>query len=458
MDKNQINNTLQIIANIEAVEIDKIPETIFKNQDITTINIGTYFVPDYIVALNRMLKQFKAEFVDNGTYLPFQYNFQNEFGGGSLQQDLQSVLNCLNAKSHQQLNNSVSYINRLIYYQVVNGFWDKSKVKIHKTDEIKLSELNEKLKIISTQLSENQKSFQNQIDNLSVEKKKLQDFYTQKQQELQQVANNLQTSNNQTNQINQLLNTNTATSGKIDALLNQQTQNLEAQKKKTDTQDTYFTKQRETFGTLEVTLNEKVKTLENQIKDFDSKLQFVEDKKAFFEERNIYLENLIGREVGVSLFETFKQRKNELEQPVKKWLWIVILMSVLTFFAIITIFTNGFGLWGDILKEFTTIQLITNTIKTFPFFFLLFYSISQYNKERNFQEEYAFKSAVALTIKAYADIIKTENLKDEMIISSVSAVYKSPTVERGRNRKESNAIFETAKELLGTAVDVMKKK
>lgn len=460
MNTNQINSVLQVISNIESFGIDKISETIFKDQDIATINVGQYTFPDYIVALKRMLKQLKIELSDNGYYLPSQYNFQNEFGNISsqLQTDLQSLLNLLNKNNQETLNQSVKYLDRLIYFQIVNGFWDKSKIKIHKSDEIKLSELNEKLKIISEKLSINQDNFKTQIDNLDTEKKKITDLITQKQQELQQVTNNLQTSNTNTEQINKLLTTSIATNGKIDALLSQQTQNLETQKKKTETEDAYFVKQKEIFGTLETNLNEKVIKFETQISDFEEKLKFVEEKKAFFEERNEYLRDLIGREVGVSLFETFKQRKTELAKPVKNWLWIVIGMAALTFVSIITIFTNGFGLWGEVLKEFTTIQLITNTIKTFPFFFLLFYSISQYNKERNFQEEYAFKSAVALTIKAYADIIKAENLKDEMIISSVNAVYKSPTNEKGRNKKESNAIFETAKELLGTAVDVLKRK
>jgi hypothetical protein len=459
MDKSQINNILQILANIETLDIDNILGTVFKDHDITTINISTYYsVPDYITALKRVLKQFKTEFSDNGIYLPFQYNFQNEFGNGTLQSDLQNLLNSLSQKNQNGLINSVAYLNKLIYYQIANGFWDKSKIKIHKADDIKLSELGEKLKLISQQLSLNQDNFKIQIDNLDSEKKNLTAFITQKQQELQQIANNLQTSNTNANQINQLLNNSTATNGKIDALLAQQNQNFNNQKGKAEEQDAYFKQQKETFGDIETKLKENVKILETQIADFDKKLQFVEDKKVFFEERNEYLQNLIGREVGASLFETFKQRKNELDKPVKNWLGIVIGMSILTFFAIITIFTNGFGLWGDILKEFTTIQLITNTIKTFPFFFLLFYSIAQYNKERNFQEEYAFKSAVALTIKAYADIIKQENLKDEMIISSVNAVYKSPTVEKGKTRKESNMIFDTAKELLGTAIDVMKKK
>lgn len=187
-------------------------------------------------------------------------------------------------------------------------------------------------------------------------------------------------------------------------------------------------------------------------------MKFVESKKEYFEERNNYLDELIGREVGASLFETFKQRKRELENPVNKWLWIVIGMAALTFSAILVIFTNAFGYLGDVPTELSTIRLITNSIKTLPFFFLLFYAISQYNKERNFQEEYAFKSAVALTIKAYADIINKEDLKDELILNSVSNIYKSPTIYKTKKTKEDNTIYETAKDLLNTALEVMKRK
>jgi hypothetical protein len=441
---------------IENWDIDKIPKTIFKDQDITTINIGQYILPDYIVSIKRMLKQIKTELSDSGIYLPFQYNFQNEFGNGNLQSDLQNLLYQLNQNNISGLNQSIPYLNRLVYYQLINGFWDKSKIKIHKPEEIKLSELNDKLRIISKQLSENQDNFKTQINNLELEKQKLTEFFTQKQQELQQVSNNLNSSNENANQINQLLTTSTATNGKIDTLLAQQNLIHETQKKKAEVEDAYFTKQKEVFSSLEGNLNEKIKKMEFQISDFDEKLKFVEDKKEFFQERIEYLQNLIGREVGASLFETFKQRKNELDKPVKKWLKIVIAMASLAFISIITIFTNGFGLWGEMLREFTAIELITNTIKTSPFFFLLYYSISQYNKERYFQEEYSFKSAVALTIKAYADIIKEEKQKDEMIISSIRAVYKSPTIEKGRNKKESNEIIETSKELLGTALDVIK--
>jgi len=460
MNQNQLNDVLQVISNIENYGVEKMPETIFKGHDITTIKVGEYNVPAYIVALKRMLTQLKVELAENGVYLPFFYSIQNEYGHGNVEllSELNALFHYLQQKSHAALDQSIVHLNRLIYFQITNGFWDKSKSKIHKADEIKLLELHTKLKIIAEQLSANQDTFTSQIEKLDLEKRTLADFLSQKQQELQQIANNLQTANTNTNQINQLLTTSTETKGKIEALLSQQKQNFDLQMERNQIIDTYFIKQKGIFDGLETNINEKVKRLETQITDFDEKLNFVESKKSFFEERIEYLQNLIGREVGASLFETFKQRKNELTKPVKNWRWIVIVMAALTFVAILTIFTNGFGWWGEALKEFTTISLITNTIKTFPFFYLLYYSISQYNKERNFQEEYAFKSAVALTIKAYADVIKEEKLKDEMIVSSVNAIYKSPIAEKGQSKKESNEIFETAKELLGTAVDILKNK
>lgn len=457
MNINQINDLEVSLKNIEDLNIDEIVATIFKDQDIESIKIGEFSVSEYVSTVKRLIKQFQEEFKENGYFLPFQYNFQNEYGNGNLQNDIQSLANQIGAKAHNHLNSSIGFINRLIYYQVINGFWDKSTRKIHKASEIKIVELKDQLTLIGKQLKEYGNGYKIGIEELKEKKEELQSFINQKNKELQQITNNLQTSNSNTNQISQLLNSSTSTNEKINGILNQQNQNLDNQKKKSETQDIYFEKQKQSFNKLESDLNTKISEVENQISDFNTKLEFVEGKKEYFEERNDYLDELIGREVGASLFETFKQRKGELEKPVNKWLWIVIAMSVVTFGAILAIFTNVFGLLGE-SPELTAIRLITNSIKTLPFFFLLFYSISQYNKERNFQEEYAFKSAVALTIKAYADIIEKEDLKDELIINSVSGVYKSPTIYKTKKTKEDNTLLGTAKDLLNTALEVMKKK
>jgi hypothetical protein len=456
MNKSQIADLKVRLENIQNMDIENIISTVFSDQDVNNIFIVEYTIPEYVSMIKRLISQFINEFESNGYYLPFQYSYSNEFGNGNLQSDLQVLYDQINARTHNHLNSTITYLNRLIYYQISNGFWDKHFKKNNKISETHINDLNNQLSFIANHLKINTENFNALSENLNIEKKNLQEFIIIKNQELQQISNNLQTSNTNTNQIAQLLTNSTSTFEKINSLLLQQTTSIEHQNTKFEIADTYFTEQQKNFKLLEENVNLKITEISNYINSFNEKLQFVESKRAFFEERNNYLNELIGREVGASLFETFKQRKLELVHPVNKWLLIVISMSVLTFLAILTIFTNAFG-WLGIPKELTTLLLITNSIKTLPFFFLLFYSIAQYNKERNFQEEYAFKSAVALTIKAYADIINKGDLKDELIINSVNGIYKSPTIYKSKRGKEENSILDTAKELLNTAKELIKK-
>lgn len=205
------------------------------------------------------------------------------------------------------------------------------------------------------------------------------------------------------------------------------------------------------------TWNMKYEEVDKRYDDFEQKSKIVEDKAIFFEERNNYLNELIGREVGTSLFKTFNQRKNEISPSLKIWqisVWVASFIAIIVIFAI---FTNFFGLFGAPSHTFTWQEIIVNAIKSSPAIFLLYYTISQYNKERNFQEEYAFKSAAALTIKAYADILKDDAKKDELILRSVSGVYRSPIINKYNTKSDLNSLTDLAKELIGKGSEVLPK-
>lgn len=87
----------------------------------------------------------------------------------------------------------------------------------------------------------------------------------------------------------------------------------------------------------------------------------------------------------------------------------------------------------------------------------MYYCISQYNKERNFQEEYAFKSASALTIKAYADILNEVSKKDELVFEAVNNLYKSPH-HLISSQKDVNSTLDLAKEIIGKLGEVVNSK
>ncbi|MFH2091457.1 MAG: hypothetical protein ABIJ31_03765 [Pseudomonadota bacterium] len=201
-------------------------------QDLRNVNIGQMNATSFLTCCNRMIKQFKAEIEEgNGIFLPFQYNFQNEFGNGQLHNDLSQFVANITAGNFPQ---SIQFLNRLVYYQIANGFWDKSKAKVHNLRGLQVKALEEKLNLLTDQIDKNisvfdgfKKTVQGQIEELSTLK-------NQKEKELAQVANNLAVSNQESSQISELLNKSISTNEKILAIFESGNEKLESLKESSD--------------------------------------------------------------------------------------------------------------------------------------------------------------------------------------------------------------------------------
>ncbi|MDM1537814.1 hypothetical protein [Myroides odoratimimus] len=297
------------------------------------------------------------------------------------------------------------------------------------------------------------------MKDLEVTKIQVDEFYEKKQKELQQITNNVSTSNTNNTQIQNLLTSSTQFQTKINTLVDQ----AEKDKNKIDSLkldiDKTYTGFKTKFNDLVIEIEDSDKDFKTKLSNFEDKLKFVEERTTYFDERNVYLDDLIGREVGASLFETFKQRKLELNPSLEFWRWAVMVMGILTFIIVIAIFTNFFGKLGGLPTNLTWEIITVNSLKTFPFFFLLYYTIAQYNKERNFQEEYAFKSASALTIKAYSDILLKDENKDELILKAVFNIYKSPLHQNIKgSKKDINNITDLLNQVVSKTTEILKKK
>ena len=110
----------------------------------------------------------------------------------------------------------------------------------------------------------------------------------------------------------------------------------------------------------------------------------------------------------------------------------------------------------DLVQKWQFLAL--NTIKTIPTIILTYFSINQYRKERNFQEEYAFKSAVALTISEYANKLSSSENKDKLIMDSVNSVFISPIERKLRNEElKNNSFNETIKSIKDSITEIASK-
>jgi hypothetical protein len=455
MNKQQLTQVQTLIEIYKKLNLPELLVKAYPNQTrLDNLQISKLTISEFNSLTNKVFIQLEKELnSENTKVLPFTFS-SPELG----QSNLESIIG--NFNSYVQNMNFPNAENSLLWlaqYQLQNGFFDKSKVKYHSEELLNLKKTNDEFHLLNENYIQLKDQYNKLLTDINFTKNDITDLYEQKQKEFQQLSSFLQNANNNNNDIQKCLNTSLESSTKINSNL-QQTEkdkiNIEITSKEISKTYSQF---KSDYQNLLTELKQTEYDYSELYRSFIEKLNFVDEKHSYFIDRNNYLDNLIGREVGASLFETFKQRKSELENPIKWWRLAVVAMSIIIFIVILAIFTNLFGYFGPFYTKLNWENVIVNTLKASPFFFLLYYAIAQYNKERNFQEEYAFKSATALTIKAYSDILKDDKNKDELFLKAVFGIYRSPLSQSNKNENEVNTAIDMIADLSKTFKDIVKK-
>lgn len=451
----QIAQSISTLSSqIDSINFDELVTKAYPDRtDLENIQLSQISLAEFIYLTKRVLAQFSSTVSEReiSMILPPIYT-HGQYGQAQVDNQIQNLFTYLNQASFTSAEPLLLW---LVGYQVENGIYTKANKKQGENLAASLNTLSEKLNLSQVSITNKQKEVETLYANLETSSKEIQNLISQKRDELAQITTNLTTSNAQTTQIAEILTRGTEQSSRLNTILEQQELNKQqSDKKLKELQDLY--------SDTNIKLEENIKTVLTQIEDFKKQvltnqghLDFVEGKRKFFEERIVYLENLIGREVGASLFETFKQRKIELHGPVIFWRWAVPTMAIATIAWVFFLFSHQ----PDITKINLWWQAFAvNTLKSIPAIFLLLFTINQYRKERNFQEEYAFKSAVALTIDAYSSRINDLNNKDKLIMEAVLSIYKTPIEEKHSERMKTKTALDTIKTMVDTTKELVKSK
>ena len=415
------------------LDIDKRIAEVYKDyQDLTTIYIGYYSVIDFTEFSKKAIGQL-GQILQSRLFsiLPFQYQFQNDFGAGNLRDDL---ANFIAFCSSNDFNSAVGHLYRIVYYQVQNGLWDKDQpIDKKKKTEI-VDELESKLQLIAEKLKINADLNQQLIAELQAEKTSITQLVATKNTELSEISNLLPAARTHSDEITRLLTVSTDSNQQITGLLNQQNSNLETVKTKLEEEKTVYDIFQKDLNDLKDSYQKEIIISTKKNTEFDKLLTSVQDKSSTFEDRLLVLNEYIGKEGAKKLFSTFKDRQIEHEKPVKVWAVTVFITGAIALVLIVGVFTNFFGYVGGFPTSIDWHYLIINSLKSLPVMIVLFFTIKQYAKERSFQEEYAFRSAIALTIQAYGDIVGKN--KEDLITKAVASIYALPTL-----MKEKSSFF-----------------
>ncbi len=454
MNQQQSQTVIGQVQQIDSFDFEAVIKRVYPDRtDLENIVISQLTLPEFLHLSKRVFGQFLAELQDRDNYIILPYTFTNvQLGQANIDGQIQGYFANLNGDNFAAAENILFW---LISYQVENGFYNKTSKRQTENTTNTLSKLSEKLGLLEINIENKLKEVQTLNAELETKKKEIQTLIKQKSDELATITANLTTSTSQSNQINELLNKSTEQSSRLTTIVEQQETSKAQTDKKLLELESLYTKTNTDLSSNLKTILGQIDEFKQQVAKNSEHLKFVEGKREFFEERIVYLQNLIGQEVGANLFKTFKSRKDELEKPVIFWRWAVPIMAVATIVWIFFLFYNqpnitDINLWWQ--------AFAVNTLKSIPAIFLLFFAINQYRKERNFQEEYAFKSAVALTIDAYAGRLTSAENKDKLIMEAVLGIYKTPIDDKpvSGDKIKSTTALDTIKSMADTTKELVK--
>lgn len=188
-------------------------------------------------------------------------------------------------------------------------------------------------------------------------------------------------------------------------------------------------------------------------------LSAIQTKSIEIDELKKDVRTLITPAVAGTLSQAFRERRDKI---FKGRLWWLIACGVLGLIAICATILFAYAVLDAVAGQSTRsgsgqqvslwIILAVRTLVLLPFFAAFGFSFAQYRKERDFEEEYAHKSAVAHSLPNYGDLARDEAIRDQIVTAATSVIFASPT-EQARKVETGNVLLDGFKEM----VDVMGK-
>ena len=192
-------------------------------------------------------------------------------------------------------------------------------------------------------------------------------------------------------------------------------------------------------------VNELNQKSEEGLKDVEKNLN--ETKESVAE-----VKKMMGYIGDGTLGHSFKKQREIINSKATFWLVTSLVLFIAAIAWIIVVFTVF-----DPPTEIVWANIVINAIKSSLAVVAFGYALNEYGKERNLQEEYAFRESIALTLNAYLNRLDACD-KDEMkklLADTVEKLYTKPVISSKEYKMMQMEPKEIA-EMLKPIADVVK--
>lgn len=447
MNISQKEHILKDIEDILAFDFDKLIADNNKTDNVEDIFFRSYKASEFKTHYERAFVQLKIELEQGlGLFLPNLINTGSEYGTIDIYNETSTFLSYLRIFAHKDI--AADALNRIIYYEIFHGFWDRSSIKIHNLKGIDLVGAENRIQLLSKTLEDRISEFKSLKEENIGEFEKIEEMIKNFNNEADNIRDVHQDVLNKASDIDRLLGKSNESMQNISEVQKVSNSELKEIKKYNQNYQEEFKTKLEEFDNL----NAKVVKLETENRKLNEEIVNSHNNIKSQEETII---KLIGMAADGSLGYKFDDRNKQLSNSAKGWIYGTVISVVATIVWVYLVFTV---LPSKIGVEW--IDLIINAIKTSPGWFLVAFCVNQYKKERNYQEQYAFKSAVAMTLTSYTNMLSDEtpdkmSVKDSLLIQAVTGIYREPSLDKDEINVPEKAL-DKAKELLQSTADLIK--
>lgn len=450
MNSVQRQKILDAIVKFQHTDI----ETPFQNKYKNTATIETVTIADYSIAelfaLTKITIQKLNDFLEDGNWqiIPCDNINLSSYGTISLNTTIEKLRNNFISASYE---NAAQSLKALIYFEMQCGIWFIDN-KITPQNKHSLVTEEEKLKLLISHATIRQDEVNSLIKELNIQKEELNKLIKSKKDEFEKLKSNQSDSNTIIKDIKNI-------QSNIENLQNSIT-------KSEDTARSIIGKLNESQNTIE----EQITTNENNITKCENALH------TFNEEAKTKLSNISADYNQVSTYtnevrkmmhfindgtlaHSFNTRKIAIGKSAFWWRcgsFVGFLILCLWIYFVYTHLQTNTVVASQINNE-TLVMLISHILnigKISPCVALLWFILSQYKKERDLLEEYAFRETVAATLLSYLDQLDGEDNKNKcsLLINTVEKLYTQPKITLDKNStintKDFNEIAKILSELI----------
>lgn len=395
--------TNQIRENLNQIRALNLPDQIAKQfpaVDLSQHRFSALTASQLITLTERLLTQF-SEALDSPdvAFLSKGYYWETPQHGMAHRHIFTVMQQFTSYLASNQWDAAALHLELAIGYLMQIGYWDRSSRKLQSLGKLRQSELFQDLEVKATQFRE----ILTLINNLQSQQ---QQEVAKRQSEANAVATQLTQVQNHATDIAALLAKSTGQDGQLVQILATQEANLE-----------------KTKSELKAIAEGKAH-LEGSLKSAAQNLTASDERLKFMESKAEWVNELAGTAAAGVLGQKFEARMRQMATASNWWLGgtvgSVILGAVWIGLAHKYFMQTGGDFWVTIALNFGLLL---------PALFIVGFFANQFGKVRQFEEEYAFRSAVAMTLGAFADRLNgDDNERNRLITETVEKLYRLPVL------------------------------